>query len=93
MGRDPDLQLIKAGFELFFELPKESAMLRQILHINKEPGEVVLINRAFMFPSAPHGLSFPRAEPNRWRGSVKVCVSNDSGTRRPSLNNGGTRSS
>ena len=59
MGSDPNFQLIETLFQFLFETLEKLSVLGQIGHVHNEPSEIILINRAFVFPSAPHNLSFP----------------------------------
>ena len=57
--RDPDVELLKAALERFFEALEKLAMLRAIRNVDKKSHEVVLINGAAVLPCAADGLCLP----------------------------------
>lgn len=56
----PDVQLLETLFQTQLKFLEKLAMFRDIGHIHKKPGQIVLINDAFLFPNASQNLGFPR---------------------------------
>ena len=58
ISRHPNIELTKAGFELFFELFEESHAFRRIRHIDEHANQFVAIGLTFVAPEPANDLSF-----------------------------------
>jgi hypothetical protein len=77
MGGDPDVELLKTELERFLEAAEKLAVFRAVRHIDKKPGEVILIDD----PHAPRRVWVSHeAAPKCARSSVNVVASSASGT-------------
>jgi hypothetical protein len=56
---NPDVNLVKPRFQAFLVRAEELAVLRRVFDVHKNPRELLLVERASMFPLAPNALGLP----------------------------------
>src|SRR4051794_24331586 len=60
MGRDPNIMLLEAGFETFFELDKVLSVLWQIGHVHKNSDQIIAVVLSRVRPLTANRLRLTR---------------------------------